>query len=366
MWYKVSNEASVNTPAILVYPDRIEENIHRMIAIAGDVSRLRPHVKTHKMAHVVRLQVHHGITKFKCATLTEMEMVAEHGGQDILLAYPLFGPGIIHLFDLKIKFPMLRMAVTVDSLAACKVLIKEASKRKQNLDVFIDIDNGMHRTGIEPQNAVHLVEYVANSNQLNLRGFHIYDGHIHERDLKTRKAHIERDFESVDQLVLELLEGGIEIRELACGGTFSFPIHAKHKNRILCPGTPLLWDVGYQQNIPDLDFLNAAVLAGRIISKPQGNLCFDLGYKALASEMEQPRLKFLNIKNGKVINHSEEHLVIASSNSAVLSEGEIVYALPFHICPTVALHDQVYVVNNNKVTDTWKVAARKRTYQIPL
>lgn len=364
MWYKISNESSVYTPAILVYPDRIEENIRRMIKIAGDANRLRPHVKTHKMAEVVQLQVQHDIKKFKCATLIEVEMVAESGGEDILLSYPLYGPGISQFFDFKEKYPAVKFSLTVDSENACKNLIAEAIKRKTVLDVFVDIDNGMHRTGIEPQDATELVKFIEKSASLNFEGFHVYDGHIHDKDPEVRKVRCEKDFESVTKLVSNLNNQGIEVGELACGGTFSFPIHAKNKDRKLCPGTPLLWDAGYEENIPEVDFLHAAVLVGRVISKPQESLCFDLGYKALASEMSHPRLKFLNIQDSEVLNHSEEHLVISNSKSNLLNEGEMVYALPWHICPTMALHEQVYVVENNKATNIWKVAARKRIYQI--
>jgi len=364
MWYKISNESSVYTPAILVYPDRVEENIRRIIAIAGDASRLRPHVKTHKLAEVVQLQVQHGIKKFKCATLIEVEMVAKNGGEDILLSYPLYGPGICRFFDLKEKYPNVCFALTVDSENACYELIREAEIKKSGLDVFVDIDNGMHRTGIEPKNATELVQLILANKSLNFRGFHIYDGHIHDRDPEVRKSRCKKDFESVEKLVSKIKNKGMEVGELACGGTFSFPIHAKYASRTLCPGTPLLWDAGYEQNIPELDFMQAAVLIGRVVSKPQESLCLDLGYKALASEMSHPRLKFLNIESKEVINHSEEHLVISPTGDNILDEGEMVYALPYHICPTMALHEQVYVVENNKATDIWKVVARKRIYQI--
>jgi D-serine deaminase-like pyridoxal phosphate-dependent protein len=87
-----------------------------------------------------------------------------------------------------------------------------------------------------------------------------------------------------------------------------------------------------------------------------------LGYKSLASEMMHPRLQFLNLEVDKVINHSEEHLVVSSQNEKELSSGDIVYALPHHVCPTIALHEQVYVVNDHKVTDRWEVVARNRIY----
>ncbi|MDX1284441.1 MAG: alanine racemase, partial [Draconibacterium sp.] len=254
--------------------------------------------------------------------------------------------------------------VTVDSEEACVALITEAELRKQSVNVFIDIDNGMHRTGIEAKNAGVLVDYIKNNKWMNFQGFHVYDGHIHESDLVIRENHCNNDFEAVNQLIKETKIKGIEVHEIACGGTFTFPIHAKYNSRTLCPGTPILWDAGYEQNIPELDFLHSAILVGRVISKPLNNLCLDLGYKSLASEMSHPRLKFLDLKINNVINHSEEHLVISTDQKNNLQEGDLVYTVPFHICPTIALHERVYVVENNNATQTWNVVARKRNYKL--
>ena len=331
MWYKPTNEASIYTPAVLVFPDRIEENIRRMITLAGSAERLRPHVKTHKMAEVIRLQVEHGIRKFKCATLTEVEMVAANGGEDILLAYPLTGPAIGHFLKLIERFPEAKFAVTVDSKPVTQKLSDEAKLKGVNLHVFVDLDNGMHRTGIAPDQADEMINYILNNQCLSLSGFHIYDGHIHEKDVAKREAHCNRDFESVNSLVEKVEEKGIEVKELACGGTPTFPIHARYKSRTLCPGTPLIWDAGYAGSLPDLDFLPAAVVAARVISKPGENVCIDLGYKAVASEMPHPRVKFLDLEVPEVITHSEEHMVASSPEFSKLSVGDMVYALPIHV-----------------------------------
>jgi len=363
MWYKPINESEISTPSVLVFPERIEENIRRMIAIAGDVQRIRPHVKTHKMAEVVRLQVKHGISKFKCATLAEVALVAANGGGDILLAYPLQGPGTQLFLDLVRQYPDVEFAVCVDSILSYRQLVDRAESNGVRLRVFVDLDNGMHRTGIEPSQAGELIDNILDSKFLKLVGFHIYDGHIHESSFADRKEHCDRDFESVSSLVRGLEEKGVAIEELACGGTPTFPIHALHKSRTLCPGTPLLWDAGYASAFPDLDFLPAAVLAGRVISKPLQNICLDLGHKSVASEMPHPRMQFLNIDVINVFNHSEEHLVVGSDDSKELSPGDMVYALPVHVCPTIALHEQVYVVKDRMVCETWKVVARNRMYQ---
>jgi len=364
MWYKPENESTIATPCLLLYPDRIEENIRRMIHMAGDAKRLRPHVKTHKIAEVTELQLQAGIDRFKCATLAEVEMVANAGGADILLAYPLLGPAIALWHTLMKRFPQSRLSVTVDSEAALSQLDDYASDNGTIIDLFVDIDNGMHRTGVEAKNAQPLIASITESPNLNFRGLHIYDGHIHEIDPAERKVHCDSDFASVSALLAQLEQEGMAVDELACGGTPTFPIHAAYPGRTLCPGTPLLWDAGYKNTIPDLDFLPAAVLAGRVISKPMGHVCLDLGYKSLASEMAHPRLHFLDLKMNEVINHSEEHMVLKCKEADQYSIGDLVYALPTHICPTMALHEQVYVVRNQELTETWKVVARKRSYPI--
>src|SRR5262249_55187201 len=98
-WFTVANAAEVPSPSLLVYPDRVEENIQRMISLAG-VERLRPHMKTHKMPEMIRLQLARGITKFKCATIAEAEMTASCGAPHVLLAYQPVGPNVGRLIRL--------------------------------------------------------------------------------------------------------------------------------------------------------------------------------------------------------------------------------------------------------------------------
>jgi len=363
MWYQTIDEASLPTPAVLLYPDRIEQNILRMVEIAGDPTRLRTHVKTHKTRELVRMQMNHGIDRFKCATLSELEMVIAEGGKDILLAYPLLGPAIGRFFHLAAQHPGVRLSVTVDSPDAYKVLLEHAKRDHQSVHLFVDVDNGMHRTGIDPSGAMGLILEMMEEPLIRFDGLHVYDGHIHEQDPLNRRLHCDIDFQSVLKLVSELENQGIRPGEIACGGTPTFPIHATYPERTLCPGTPLLWDAGYSDAFPDLDFLPAAVLAGRVISKPGDHLCMDLGHKAVASEMTHPRVRFFDLEAGEVITHNEEHLVIDPGSPTDLKVGDLVYALPVHICPTMALHSIAYVVLNKKITGHWKIVARDRNYQ---
>jgi D-serine deaminase-like pyridoxal phosphate-dependent protein len=114
-----------------------------------------------------------------------------------------------------------------------------------------------------------------------------------------------------------------------------------------------------------MEFLPAAVLFTRIISKPKaGILCFDLGHKSIAPEMAFPRMQFLTLDHGKQISQSEEHLVMEYDDLKVLEVGEPHYAIPKHICPTVAKYESLLVVRDGKVSEEWKVAARNQKISI--
>jgi D-serine deaminase-like pyridoxal phosphate-dependent protein len=127
------------------------------------------------------------------------------------------------------------------------------------------------------------------------------------------------------------------------------------------PGTLLLWDYGYSSSFSDMDFLHAAVLMMRVISKPANDLvCIDLGHKAISAEMPHPRVHFLNLENYSILNQSEEHLVLRIHGTNNLEIGKVLYGIPYHICPTVDRYDSVTVVKNGLATEKWDVEARKR------
>lgn len=363
-WYKVQNESEVATPALLIYTDRVEKNLDAMIEMAGDASRLRPHVKTHKMGALIDLQVSKGITKYKCATIAEAEMCAIHGAKDILLAYPLTGPQVQRYLQLMKQYPNTVFSTTVDHQTSLDSLIASAADKQTIVNVFLDIDNGMNRTGIAVgEEAKSLYSHMNENPWVALMGIHVYDGHIHDQDLQARTTKCETAFAPVDQFIVDLKSEGYEVPYVVAGGTPTFPIHARVADRQLSPGTPVLWDHGYAESFPDLGFLNAAVLMTRVVSLPgTGRICLDLGYKAVASEMPHPRVKFLALPAYQVLNHSEEHLVI--KHDGQVEVGEVYYAIPTHICPTVAKYDEVWLVAQGSAKTLTKVTARSRKLNI--
>ena len=350
----------IPSPSILLYPDIIQANIQKMLEmVGGDPNRLRPHVKTHKAPEIIRMQVDAGITQFKCATLSEARMTAASGGKDVLLAYQPVGPNITAFLQLQGEFPGVKFSTIVD----CMEVVSEFEATGKPANLFVDIDCGMHRTGILPgTDALLLCKSIQNSPTLNFVGLHIYDGHIHEGDLGERTAAHKKSKATWEPFVEQLREAQIPVGSIVAGGSPTFPHHTKLP--VQCsPGTTLLWDAGYGNAYPDMDFQAAAYLLTRVISKPGPNLiCIDLGYKAIASERPlETRASFPGNSDLSPVSQSEEHLVLQSKDPIRYPICTPLLALPWHICPTMALHEKTYLVKENKFTgESLAITARNR------
>lgn len=332
-----------------------------MVEVAGDTERLRPHIKTHKLPQIVDMQMESGIKKFKCATIAEAEMLAAQKAPDILLAMQPVGPNIDRLIALTKKFTTSKFSCLVDNMEMAEIFLEKAKAAKITLPVWIDINNGMNRTGILPgEEAINLYKFVHDSTNLRILGLHVYDGHIRISDFAERKKKCDHDFQLVLDMVSDMEKEGLSKPKIIAGGTPTFPIHAQRKDVDLSPGTILLWDEGYGGMFPDMDFLYSAVLLSRIVSKPSKNtICLDLGHKAIASEMTAPRILFLNLEHSEMFMHSEEHMALKVDNTDY-HVGDIIYGVPRHICPTVDRYDSVFVVEDHHVVDEWQVVSRKR------
>ncbi len=375
-WWKIENIDEIPSPALLVYPDRAEENLRRLIAIAGGTSRLRPHMKTHKLPEIARMHVALGLTRVKCATIAEAEMLASEGLTDVLLAYQPVGPAVGRLLQLARIFPGVTFRAVVDDEDAARALSGAFSDAESTIDLLVDLDVGMHRTGIAPDRALPLYRLLAALPGVTPGGLHAYDGHLRDPDLAVRRAQADEAFAQVRTLRDALQAEGLRVPRLVLGGTPTLPCHATREepDLELSPGTVVFWDAGYTAGLPDMDFLHAALLLTRVVSKPGGTrVCLDLGHKAVASEMPHPRVVLLQPQASSpgpgaagselpatFIGHSEEHLVLETPEAAALHVGDVFYGIPWHVCPTVALHGQAVVVRNHRGVDRWHVTARER------
>jgi D-serine deaminase-like pyridoxal phosphate-dependent protein len=368
-WYKLKTPERVISPSLLFYKDRIENNIRGMVSIAGDANRLIPHVKTHKCAEIVEMQLAQGINKFKCATIAEAEMLATAGAKWILLAYQMVGPNVNRLFELRNKFPDVTFASLVDNEKSANNLNEIGLQGNVVANVFLDVNNGMNRSGHETDGTLlSLYRYVSALSNVNFQGVHVYDGHLRSPEFSDRKAEVDKAFDKVLPL-FDLIKNHTGTSPMIiAGGSPSFTVHAMRPEVFLSPGTNVLWDWGYGDRFDGQPFQHAALVLTRVVSKPKsGIITIDLGHKAVAAENPiENRFRLLNLPDYTLIGQSEEHGVLEVSQDVWESTqiGDVLYALPYHICPTVALHDFASIIEDGNVTNEWKIVARNRRITI--
>jgi D-serine deaminase-like pyridoxal phosphate-dependent protein len=368
--YHLSNVAEIPSPALVFFPDVIRRNITAVLKMVdGDPTRLRPHVKTHKTTQIVQMQLLAGVTKHKCATIAEAEMLAAAGAPDVLLAYPLIGPNVARFAELVRKFPGTRFSALVDhpdTLAPIAAIGSTAAP----VEVLVDVNVGMDRTGTLLDRAADLYVKVAATPGLKVGGLHCYDGHIRQESHADREAAVWAGLTRVLELRAGLERDGLPVPRLVCGGTPAFPVYAEIRDvpGLECsPGTYVLHDHGYGSVYRDLTGVEpAAVLVTRVVSRPTPNrVTFDLGTKAVAADPLMPkRVVLLDFPPHTPVVHSEEHYVVESPHADRYKPGDVVYAIPGHVCPTVALHREALVSEGGTVVGAWPVAARDRKINI--
>jgi D-serine deaminase-like pyridoxal phosphate-dependent protein len=235
------------------------------------------------------------------------------------------------------------------------------------LDVFIDLNTGMNRTGIQPsEKTLELFDHCKKLKGINITGLHIYDGHIRETDPAVRKQKTDEAFASVPGLIDHIEKETKKQLQIVAGGSPTFPVHAQRMNIECSPGTFIFWDYGYKNLLPGEPFDYAALVISRIISVvDKHTICTDLGHKSVAAENPlDKRVHFLNMPDAEPIGQSEEHLVLKVPESSAYKVGDVLYGVPVHICPTVALYERAAVVENNNAAGEWRVVARDKKINV--
>jgi D-serine deaminase-like pyridoxal phosphate-dependent protein len=366
-WYKIDNVNDIDTPALVVYPDKVLYNIETLKSFVSDVSRLRPHVKTHKSAEITKMLLEAGVNKFKCATIAEAEMLAMAGASDVLLAYQPIGPKVNRLAQLIEQYPSTTFSCLVDNEESALQINEVMESIHHCIPVYIDLNVGMNRTGIKPgPEALELYLKLSKEEGLLPMGLHVYDGHLRDPDIKERTRRCNEGFEAVEKLKKDLIARDADDPIIIAGGTPTFPIHAKRKNVECSPGTFIYWDRGYEDILTEQPFHYAALVITRVISKPtESTICIDLGHKSIASENALvKRVSFLNAKSLEPTGHSEEHMILKHNGESNLKVGDVLYGVPYHICPTCSLYNTATIVLDGKAEDRWKITARNRKINV--
>ena len=367
-WYELAEPDLIESPSLLVFPHRVEANIERAIKLAGDSQRMRPHVKTHKLAQVAQMHQKHNINKAKCATIAEAEMLAGAGVADVLLAHQPVGPNQARLVALVAAYPATQFGCIVDNEATARQIDAKMADSSGKLNVWIDIDNGTRRSGIAPGNSAEsLAKQLSDASNLTFRGLHVYDGHFANLAIDDRIEASDQAFEPVREMIERLSAENVQIDNIVAGGSPTFPVHAMRREVDLSPGTYVFWDAGYGSLCPELPFEPAAILLTRVISKlDDKRFCLDLGSKAVSPDNPvHNRVRLIGFPEAEFIGQSEEHLIVELPDASNVQVGDAFYGVPWHICPTVALHMEAIVIDESgEETDRWEILSRARRLTI--
>jgi D-threonine aldolase len=366
--YTVADFSNLPSPGILVFRQYVEHNLDQTIALAGNPQRLRPHCKTHKTHEVISMWLARGVARHKCATLREAAMCVEAGARDVLIAYQLVGPAVGQFVDYAARHQEVTLASLVDTASAATALSEAATRAGITVGAYVDLDTGLHRTGIAVEQAPDLYTLVASLPGLRPAGLHVYDAQNNAfPDPEQREAAVACSLDAVKGLVHDLTRRGEAVPEVVCGGSATFPYYA-HQGAPFTgsPGTTVFWDHGYAQKYPDLDahFIPAALVLGRVVSRPAPQyLTLDIGSKAIAADPPiGKRGRILGLEGAETTLHNEEHWTLRSEQAARYRVGDTVLVIPSHICPCTNLHPVLQVVEpDGSVRERWEVAARQRT-----
>lgn len=368
--YRLSGVDDVMTPALLLYPEVIACNVQSTIRLlAGNPDRWRAHIKTAKLAYTLRVLLEHGVRNFKCATTLELISACETGARDVLLAYPVMGANARRVREIAAQFPEVRISV----LAENEQQIQQWAGSR--IGIFIDINPGMNRTGIEQNRTSAVLQLIRGIDGagIEFRGLHYYDGQFGHEDepQRTRAAH--SGYERLMELVTEIGRQGFQTPELITAGTPTFPCSLSYKpfaqapfvHRV-SPGTVVYCDATSLAQLPhEYGYAPAALVLTRVVSHPSdGIVTCDAGHKSVSADAGVPTCVVMGHQELTPMGPSEEHLPMQVNAAQAPPLGEVLYLIPRHVCPTVNNFDSALLVQNGTILSDEKVSARGR--EMPL
>lgn len=359
------NMQDVDTPALMIDLDAFEANVAAMAKTVSNYGmRLRAHSKTHKCPEVARRQIAAGAVGICCQKVGEAEAMVAGGIEDVLVTNQIWGER--KLARLAALAENARIGVLADDAGNIHELAQAARDAGTTLDVYVEIDVGAGRCGVEPgEAAVALARAVLEEEGLNFAGLQAYHGSAqHIRTANERGAAIGGACDKVTQTLQAMQASDIDVPIVTGAGTGSFHFEAQSGiyQEMQC-GSYIFMDADYAQNMdrrgdPFTEFRHSLHVLVTVMSatKP-GRAVVDAGHKALGNDQGMPWVA--DIPGARYQGPSDDHgtLILEDAARDVML-GEKIRLIPGHCDPTVNLYDWFVVVQGGRVVDLWEIAAR--------
>jgi D-serine deaminase-like pyridoxal phosphate-dependent protein len=353
--------SSLDTPAMIVDIELMNANIAAMMRRMKELNvGVRPHLKTTKSPELARLMLADGALGFCVAKVSEAEVMAQAGIEDLLITTEIIGaPKLARLVALVREHPQIK--VVVDSLVGAQGLQQAMYEAKLDIKVLLDLNVGQNRTGVQPgEAALMLAQQIRKMDNLQLIGLQGYEGHLqHVHDAEERDRRCRESMRLLTDMADRIRAAGFPLEIVTTGGTGTAEICARTPGITdVQPGSFIFMDTDYRNALGPV-YSNALTILSTIISKSAPDrVVADAGLKALSIDSGMPELK----------GHSEvtyrpggdEHGILSWDKRAntALSIGERVEFLPSHIDTTINLHDAYYAYRDGIIVAIWPVAAR--------
>src|SRR5215212_10139626 len=365
---------NIKTPSLVLDVGRVRRNAERMSARIRELgASLRPHVKTHKCVEVARIQTEGGTGGITVSTLAEARAFAAHGFRDITYAVPI-EPG---KFDEAIELSKLceRFALITDDAGIPPLLDDAARRAGVTLDLFMKVDCGYHRCGVEPERpeALEIPRRIADAKNLRFAGILTHAGHsYHARSRAELLAIARRERDLMAEFAARLRSDGVEVPTVSVGSTPT-ATHYEHLEGVdeARPGNYIFFDA-FQATLGRCAFADCALTVLSAVvhrDRARRKVVLDAGAIALSKDRGPVELDSScgygrvldldgNDTGARVGPLSQEHGEVLVEDASLfdnLRVGSRVRVLANHSCLTAAQHAHYHVVEGANVIDRWEI-----------
>lgn len=354
----------IDTPHVVVDLNDVEDNIRTLMKRFErfPLISIRPHLKTAKSPAFAKMLIEHGAKGICVAKISEAEIFAAHGIEDILITTEMAGEvKIARLMNLVKDHPDIRIVVDNCNVVRQLNIAHGASMIPTKLNVLIDLNVGQDRTGVDTvEQVLELAKTISDASpSLRLIGIQGYEGHLQHLDNTSRESRCREAMAKLVSCANALRDNGYEISVVTTGGTGTSEICASVDGVTeIQPGSFIFMDVAYR-NATSGAFRNALTVVTTVISKPnKRRVVVDAGTKSLSVDMGHAETQ--HHPAWKYRPAGDEHGVIESDSEDIdLEPGDRIYLIPSHIDTTVALHDNFHVVRGSEeLVGVWPISAR--------
>jgi D-serine deaminase-like pyridoxal phosphate-dependent protein len=364
---------SLETPCLVIDVQKARHNVEAMQKAADEAGcKLRPHIKTHKMPFFAKMQVEAGAAGITCAKISEAEVMASGAAgviDDIFIAYPMVGSFRIKR-AIALARKVKRLILAVDSLASAAALSEAAAQAGVKLEIRMEVDTGLKRTGVPRKEASALAKKISQMPGLDLTGIYTFKGLIYDGAF-TRDNHLAGEEEGVflEEAAKEIEKAGIKLKDIS-GGSSPTGLETARTGKVneIRPGTYIFNDILLcNENVAQKDDV-AARFAATVVSCPREDYAvIDGGTKCFPTDQALNIAPFFHSGYAQIEDHenlrlsrlNEEHGIITSVDRGKtgLCVGQILTFIPIHVCTAVNMQNSVYLLENGTLRQE-TVAAR--------